>query len=138
MAGKVFEVGFDDGRSLLRDIFHHGLLVIRYGLALDNRDRSFGTGTDAGAEAVAKEVADKACLPVNHLERPFRAVWYALPAARAFFFINADDLPFHGRALPWILSDHGIKLVHENISKNRTTVVTRMAGRSRIRHCSTG
>ena len=29
------------------------------------RGRSLGTDTDAGAEAVAEEVADKACLPVN-------------------------------------------------------------------------
>ena len=98
MAGKVLEMRLNDGCPLFCDSCHHGLFIVRHGLPLDYRYRTFGTGADAGAKTVAEEVADKAGLALDQPERPFRAVRDALAAARAFFLIDTDDLPFHGRS----------------------------------------
>jgi hypothetical protein len=100
LAEQVFEMCFDHRRSLLCNVCHHGLLIVRNSLALDDADRPFRTGTDAGAKTVAEEVAHEPCLPFNELERSFGTVRDALAASRAFLFIDADDLPFHTASLP--------------------------------------
>jgi len=50
----------------------------------------------AGAEAIAEEVAHQPRLAVDHLDCPLRAVGYAEAAAVALFMVNLDDFPLHG------------------------------------------
>jgi hypothetical protein len=95
VTGKVFEVGFDDGRTLPYNRFHHSPLVVRRCLALNNRDRSLRAGSDACPEPVTEEVGDKPRFSFDDLEGPLRAVRDALAASRAFRFIDSDNLAFH-------------------------------------------
>jgi hypothetical protein len=95
MAGKVLEMGFDDGCTLSHDILHYRLFIVGDGFALDDDDRALGAGPDASAEAVAEQVAYEPCLTIDDLNSSLRAVRDALPASRAFIFVDANYLPFH-------------------------------------------
>ncbi len=98
MAGEMFEMRPDNGRTLPDDMLHHGRLIVRQRFALDDINRSLRTDAHAGTETVAEEIADKPRFSVDDLECPLGAVRDAFPAPRAFFFIDTDDLPFHGFA----------------------------------------
>ena len=54
MAGKVFEVGFNNWCALSHDVLHDRLFIVRGGLALDDTDRALGAGPEACAQAVAE------------------------------------------------------------------------------------
>jgi hypothetical protein len=95
VAGKVFEMGFDDGCALPHDVLHYRLFIVRSGFTLDDADRAIGAGPYARAQAVAEQVAYESSLTVDDLDGSLRAVRDALPASRAFVFVDADDLPFH-------------------------------------------
>jgi hypothetical protein len=95
VAGKVVEMGINNWRALSYDVLHDRLFIVRGGFALDDTDRALGAGPDACAQAVAEQVANKPRLTVYKLNGSLRAVRDALPAARAFFFVDADYFPFH-------------------------------------------
>ncbi len=57
------------GAPLPDDVLHHGFLIVGHGFTLDDADRSFGTGADAGAKTVTEEIGYKPGFPVNDLER---------------------------------------------------------------------
>jgi hypothetical protein len=95
MSCKMLEMCFDHRGSLLYDIRHHGLLIVGDSLTPDYADRAFRAGADAGAKAVAEEVAHEPGLSPDDLQRSLRAVRDALAASGAFLFIDTDDLAFH-------------------------------------------
>jgi hypothetical protein len=75
-----------------REVALHRLLVERRRLALLDHDRVLRAVAQAGAEAVAVTVVDQAGLPVDDLDRAFRAGRDAEPATVALLF----DEPDHG------------------------------------------
>ena len=75
------------------DACHHAPFVVRGGFPLDDGDGPFGAVTDAGAKAVAGQVADKAGFAVDDLQSAFGAVGNAHAAPVALLVIDGDDLP---------------------------------------------
>ena len=100
VAEQVFEMRFDDCPSLSYNVFHYRLFIIRHGLTLNNADRPFRAGPGTRPEPVTEKVAHQPCLPVNDLERTFRAIRYALSAPRALLLVYADNVSFHSRSPP--------------------------------------
>ena len=97
MSLQVFQVGPDDRLALGNDVLgHHPPLVVGLCLPLFHRDGPEGTFADAGPEAVAEQVTDKAGLAVDELQRSLRAVGYADAAAVAELVVDMDDLARHG------------------------------------------
>ncbi|MPM77258.1 hypothetical protein SDC9_124258 [bioreactor metagenome] len=99
-------------------------LVIRLGFALHNPDRPLRTFADAGAEAVAKKIADQPRLAVDQLQRALLTVRNAQAAAVAFGFINLNDLAFHVRLLAPASAIYGFRIVL-NVSNNSSPFRTR-------------
>jgi hypothetical protein len=95
MARQMIEMGLDDVRALSHDIIHDRLFIVGLGLTLDDTDRAYGAGTDAGAKAVAEEVAYEPRLSIDELNSSLRAVRDTLPAARTFTIVDTNNLPFH-------------------------------------------
>lgn len=91
---EMVEVRFDGVGSSFDDVFHDLAFVIGFSFAFFDGYCVFGAVSNAGAEAVAKEVVDEACFVVDDLEGAFGAVGYALSAAGAFFFVDGDDFSF--------------------------------------------
>ena len=75
-----------------------GLVVRRRFPGLDG-DGAAGTFANAGAQAVAGDLAHQPGLAFDHLQRALRAAFGAKAAAVTFRFVDSDDLAFHGGLL---------------------------------------
>ncbi len=64
---QVFQVSKHSVFSLLHHFLHHEGFVVRLGLTLFQRNGILGAMPDAGAQAVAKQVADQPGLAVDDL-----------------------------------------------------------------------
>lgn len=96
MPQEVFKMSGDNRWPLGNNIGHHGLLVIGPGFPFNDRNRSFRACADTGAKPIAEEVAHEACFPLNQLQCSLRTIGDALAASRALFFVDMNDLSFHG------------------------------------------
>ena len=82
------------GRGLLAlQTQPHRLRVELGRLALLDGDGVHRTFAEAVAEPVAVDIAHKARLAVDHLDRSLGARWYALSAAVALLLVDVHDLP---------------------------------------------
>ncbi len=87
---EVMEMRPDGAGPLLHDVCHYFLLVIGFGFAFLDSDRSQRAFAQAGAEPVAEEVANQPRLSVYYLQCPFRAAGNAVAAAVAQFLIDIN------------------------------------------------
>jgi hypothetical protein len=95
MAGEMFEMRRNYRCTLPDDIFHDRLLIVGNRFPLNDADRPFRAGTNAGTKTIAEKVTDQPCLSVDELKSTLRAVRDALTASRAFCIVNTDYVPFH-------------------------------------------
>jgi hypothetical protein len=95
MTGEMFEMRLNYRCSLPDDIFHDRLLIVGNRFPLNDADRSFRAGTNAGTKTIAEKVTDKPCLSIDELQGSLRAVRDALATSRAFCIVNTDYVPFH-------------------------------------------
>ena len=99
---QMLQMGLDGVGALPDDVLHHLALIVGFGLPFDDLNRAQRTLADAGAKAIAEEVADQPRLAVDQLECPFRAVGDAFAAAVAFRFIDLDNFSLHDGFPPWM------------------------------------
>jgi hypothetical protein len=77
-------------------------LVEGTGLDALDRDRILGAVAEAGPEAVAVDIAHQLRLAIDDLDRALGAGRHAVSAARAFLFVDPDQLSDgHLIDLPW-------------------------------------
>jgi len=99
MTLQVLEMCQDHVVALGDDVFYHFDFVIGIRLAFLDCDGIFGAGTQAGAQAVTEQIADKTRLPVNNLQGAFRTRARTYAATIAFFLVDCNYVPSHNPSL---------------------------------------
>ncbi len=106
---QMFQMGLYSVCPFFYHLTDHSNFVIGLCLTSLYSDSPFRTVPDTGSQTVTHKLRHKPYLAVNHLERPFMAVWHTESATVALLLIYLNNIPFHLQVHSYMCKDRSVR-----------------------------